>query len=152
MSLNNALNTVRNAIINNFSDFNANNCSIGDEAVFSYAETEVTANGHCCIVEYDGMNDVGGAEFAAATVQWRVLVNAFFRIEDTDYLSALSSARSFVDDFVRIVSTDTSSPSLDGSSLATARVIDAGPMLTYKRGRHFYILIPITVGVMDNIS
>ena len=153
MGIRTALDTVLNEIINSNAWFDSNNASIGDERVFTYVETDPGSNDKCVMVEYDGFERAAlPTEFGSSTITWRIAVNGFFRLNDADYNPVMDDARKFVDDMISMVSTAAGSPTLDGSSMATAVVLGGSPPLVYRRANHTYVLVSVSIGMMDNIS
>jgi len=148
MSLINAVTSINNAIIANMSDYTADNCKVGDEAVFAYIQNTEGAPQTCCITEYAGFGVRGASEFASRTIEWRIVINVFFRIQNTDYNTPLQSARTFVDDLIQLVS---SNPTLDGTVMVARPRTGSEPM-SYARGNYEYVFVVVEFDVMDNIS
>lgn len=148
MSLVGSLNAIRAGIIANIPDFTANNCSIGDEAVFNYIQTTASAPRKCAIIELSGFNNRSQSEFRSSTIMWRFVVNGFFAITDSDYTTPLANARAFIDQFLQMCSTN---PTL-GGTVMVLRMVNGGDPLEYRRSSFAYVLVTFEVEVMDNIS
>lgn len=134
--------------ITDMAGFSDNNVSVGDEAVFAYIQTTAGAQPKCCIVEYGGFTDRDRSEFRSYTLEWRVFVNAFFMIEGTDYINALSYARAFVDDFIVALAAD---QTLSKFVLSVKPVRGSEPM-AYARSNYEYILVTVELAILDNIQ
>lgn len=148
MSLVSSLNGVHNAVLTHLTGFTADNCSLHDEAVFNYIQSTTGAPTKCCIIAYDGASSGRSAEFRSAMMNWNVLVNAFFMITGDDYMTPVNNAIAFVDS---IVSLCASNPFLD-NTVMKASVVSGSEPLFYSRASFNYILVSVTVNVMDNIG
>lgn len=148
MSVAGSLTAVQNAIINHMTDYTTDNCSVHDEAVFNYIQTTADAPQKCCVVAYDGGAGGMRSEFRSLTMTYNILVNAFFMIPDEDYMTPVNDAVEFIDDFVLLCA---GNPRLDGGVMR-ALVSQTSEPLYYARSSFNYILVSITVEIMDNIG
>lgn len=148
MGIQNALIGVRNKIINQYAEYTTDNCSIGDEAVFNYTQSTAGAQPTCVIIEYSGFTRRPKSEMRSTTIDWRISVNAFFKILDTDYVTPLNSARDFVDSFIVASVSD---PTF-GNSVMSVQVTDGSEPMSYRRVNHEYVFVALTVNILDNIS
>lgn len=149
MSLTSALNGLRNTIISQVSGFTTNNCSIGDEVVFNYIQTTTGAPTKCIVLDYGGFEVQPRTEFRSVTVEWQILLNAFFMIPSTgDIATPLSDARTFLDALMVMLA---HYPTLNGTVLSAKPAI-GDDFIDYKRGNFNYVLVMVGVSVLDNIS
>lgn len=152
MGIQTALSGIQNAIINNFSGFTTNNCSIGDEAIFNYIQTVDGAPDKCCMIEFNGFRSADKSEFRSATIRWSIVVNAFFSVlmpTDPDYVTPLANGRAFIDNLILMCAQN---PTLDGTVMM-AKVSGGDPPMSYRRGTNYeYVLFVAEIEVTDNIS
>lgn len=149
MSIDNILKAVQLAIINSGTDYTTDNCSVADEAIFDYVQTNFPTITSCCLVDYAGFNNVGKSEFSSSMINYKVVINAFFLLTDQNsYIDALGRAREFVDRLIGIGAID----STLGGSVLRFKVDSGTPPLSYRRSAYSYILTAISASVIDNVS
>lgn len=148
MSLTTSLNGVKSAVINHFTGYTTDNCSVHDEIVFNYIQSTTNAPTKCVVISYDGMSSGYKSEFRSAMVNWKILVNAFFMIVGDDYMTPIQNAISFVDSMILLCATN---PFLD-NTVMMASVSNGSEPLVYARASFNYILVSLTIDVMDNIG
>jgi hypothetical protein len=149
MTIDAILSSVQSAIIANFADFTEDNCSIADEAIFDYVQTNIPAVTSCCLVDYAGFTNVGKSEFSSSMINYKVVINAFFlMLDQDDYTDALEAAREFVDTMIGVGASD----STLGGTVLRFKVDSGTPPLSYRRSVYNYILVALTANVIDNVS
>lgn len=143
-----ALESVRDFIIGNMDGFQAENCAIGDETIFSYIQSVSAGDRKAVLISPEPFSPDPITEMMGATVYWTVGVNAFFGIEDENFVDPMMAAIDFADEFMLKI---TRAPTLD-DTVYGAKLASGGPLMTYSRANFYYFLMPMTIRVIDNIS
>lgn len=128
--------------------FTTGNCKVIDEEAFRFTETTEGSPDYCVIIDFGGTRPFGQREFASSSMDYDIYANFYHLVPGSDnYLDAYLKGIDFVDDFIRYVS---EWPRLN-AQVPGARILGAGTPIPYHRGTHWYVMMDVRVGVVDNI-
>lgn len=145
MSLSAVSSAVVQHVITAHPDLTVDTCKVNDESVFEYMLTN--GEDECCVIAIDKFFFPGTAEFQSVFTNWNFTINAFFHVKNSDYLSSIDAAMTFVDNMVDY----TKANNTLGGTVLDFKIKSGGPILSYKRGVNYYILAPIDVVAEENI-
>jgi hypothetical protein len=150
MGLESALESVRDFISVQMTNFDDNTVSVGKEDCFRYIE-RMNDPGYikrCAIVDYAGFSSGDKSEFRSLTIHWNVSVIFFAMRKSPDDTPALAAGYAMVDEFLAGCATN---PTF-GDTVMVARPDVGGPTTEIERGNFAYFGFPLVVTVWENIA
>lgn len=151
MSLANSLDVIKNLVIDGMTGFTEDNCRVSDESgLYIWMNTESTDTMPIgCLIESDAFANSNASEFKSITIRWRINVLFTVGIHEDEIQESVFRSHQLTDEFLSLIVVD---PTVGKQVTRVKPIGGLGPKYPYKRANHDFVVMLLTIEVMENIS
>ena len=151
MSLVNSLEVIKDLVIDGMTGFTDDNCRVSDESgLYIWMNTQSTDPMQAgCLIESDSFGNGAQSEFKSITVKWRINVLFTVAINEDEITASVMRSHQLVDEFLNLIVVD---PTAGKQVTRIKPLAGLGPKYPYKRANHAFVVMLLSIEVMENIS